>query len=192
MPPPKRARILRDVTPPGKIILVNGPSSAGKSTLGRALQAELPEPFLVFSLDLLMFEGGVLPPLAPDGPFAWSALRPRLFEGFFNCLPALAAAGNNLVVDFIIETAPQWTALSERLRGLDVFLVGAHCAVEELERREAARGDRHVGDARRDLETVHTFTAYDAEVDTALPAEHNARLLARAWAARAARTGADR
>jgi chloramphenicol 3-O-phosphotransferase len=37
----------------GKIIMLNGASSPGKSTLCEALQKELTEPFLRFSLDFL-------------------------------------------------------------------------------------------------------------------------------------------
>jgi chloramphenicol 3-O phosphotransferase len=62
-----------------------------------------------------------------------------------------------------------------------VFLVGVHCPLEELERRERARGDRGVGDARRDLETVHTFCAYDLEVDSTAPPEQNAARILAAW-----------
>jgi chloramphenicol 3-O phosphotransferase len=42
------------------IILINGASSAGKSTLAKAFQEQVDEPFLRFSLDLLMFGGEVL------------------------------------------------------------------------------------------------------------------------------------
>ena len=37
------------------IILVNGPSSAGKTTLCRALQAAIPEPYLVAAFDDFIF-----------------------------------------------------------------------------------------------------------------------------------------
>jgi chloramphenicol 3-O phosphotransferase len=45
----------------GKIIMLIGASSAGKSTLCKALQEELNEPFLQFSLDFFMFNSNVLP-----------------------------------------------------------------------------------------------------------------------------------
>ena len=167
---------------PGKLIVLNGASSAGKSTLARAIQAQIGEPFLHFSPDLLLFGGRVLPGRADEGgAFAWSALRPRLFEGYFRCLPALAGAGNNLVVDFIIETQGQLERLVELLAPFDVFLVGVHCPLPELERRERARGDRGLGDARRDLASVHSFTAYDFEVDSSRPAEAVAAEVVAAW-----------
>jgi chloramphenicol 3-O phosphotransferase len=50
-----------------------------------------------------------------------------LLAGFHRCLPALAAAGNDLIVEHVIEF-PAWRAqLAELLSGFDVFLVGVHC-----------------------------------------------------------------
>jgi chloramphenicol 3-O phosphotransferase len=170
---------------PGKIILLNGPSSAGKSTLCRAIQAQIDQPFLQFSLDFFFFNSTVLPKQQlKDGAFQWAEMRPRVFDGFFNCLPALALAGNNLVIEFIIETQTQWDALRQKLDGFDVFLIGVHCPLPELERREQLRGDRRVGDARRDLETVHSFTKYDFEIDSSEAADENATRIIAAWKSR--------
>ncbi len=170
---------------PGKIVLLNGALSAGKSTLCRAIQAQMPGPFLQFSLDFFMFGAQVLPVRRdPGGPFAWKSMRPKLFAGYFGCITALAAAGNSLVIDYIIETPEQLPQLSRAVQPFDVFLVGVHCPLPELERRERARGDRGQGDARRDFQTVHTFTPYDFEVDSTRPADENAAAIAGAWETR--------
>jgi len=52
------------------------------------------------------------------------------------------------------------------LEGVGVLRVGVHCALETLEAREATRGDRGVGTARRQFATVHAHARYDVEVDT--------------------------
>jgi chloramphenicol 3-O-phosphotransferase len=39
---------------PGKIIIINGPSSSGKTTLALALQKQLDLPFIRFSFDLFL------------------------------------------------------------------------------------------------------------------------------------------
>lgn len=169
----------------GKIIMLNGASSAGKSTLCDALQKELNEPFLRFSLDFFMFNSNVLPKRKDtQGPFSWSAMRPKLFDGYFNCLFGLVSAGNNLLVDYIIESSYQLEKLVSILNHVDVFLVGVHCPLIELERREMARGDRRVGDAKRDLETVHTFIAYDFEVDSTDMVEITVEKIVAAWSSR--------
>lgn len=169
----------------GKIIILNGASSAGKSTLCEALQKELDEPFLNFSLDFFMFNSGVLPRRREAvGSFSWPVMRAKLFNGYFNCLSGLATAGNNLLVDYIIESKDQLQYLTLMLGCFDVFLVGVHCPLEELERRELVRGDRSPGNAKRDLETVHTFTSYDFEVDSCQSPGRNSRQIISAWSLR--------
>ncbi len=165
----------------GNLIMINGPSSAGKSTLGLAIREQIDHPFLCFSFDLFL-DNNVLPmPQIRSGRFSWPAMRPQVFTGIYHCLPALLDAGNNLIFDTIFETAAGRDELVAVLSGYDVFLVGVHCSVEELERREHARGDRRVGDARKDLETVHTFTPYDFEVNTENPPTENAAAIVTAW-----------
>ena len=164
----------RGDTARGAIILLNGASSSGKSTLAQALQATLDEPFWHFSIDHLM-AARVLPQARIDaGEFPWPFLRRGFFEGFHRCLPALAGAGNNLVIEHIVESADWMQKLVGLLGHLDVFFVGVHCPLIELERRERSRGDRPIGDAKTDFETTHTFARYDFEVDATLPADRNA------------------
>lgn len=176
---------------PGSIILVNGASSAGKSTLCAALQTKLPLPFWHYSID--HFRGSVLPWARIErGDFTWAALRPMFFEGFHHCLPALAGAGNHLLIEHIVEQ-PAWLSLLLRLlASFDVFFVGVHCPLPELERREAARGDRPLGDAKRDFETVHAFCSYDFEFDSTHPLDTNVDALIRAWSTRTRPNAWDR
>jgi len=170
----------------GKIILLNGASSSGKSTLARALQSKIDQPFWHISIDHLR-DAGVLP-LARirSGEFDWKALRGAFFEGFHLSLAAYASAGNNLIVEHIVETQAWMNRLIELLGPYDVFFVGVHCDLAELERREAARGDRPKGDARRDFETIHRHAIYDFEVDTTKVLASNVDRIIAAWRARKA------
>ncbi|MFC6591401.1 chloramphenicol phosphotransferase CPT family protein [Deinococcus lacus] len=168
---------------PGSLILLNGASCAGKSTLCRALQTALPEPFLFFSMDFFLF-GQVLPRDEAGKLRDYQLIRPQVFQGFYNCLPALLDAGNNLVVETILENAEQTGQLQAAVRGYEVFWVGIQCPVSELERREQARGDRRVGDARRDAETVHTFVSYDLELHCTDDLSGNVARVVNAWQAR--------
>jgi chloramphenicol 3-O phosphotransferase len=154
---------------PGRIIFLNGASSSGKSTLAKALQEALAEPFLHVSSDHLVVSGMLPARRDPDGPFAWwEQMRPRFFAGFHRCLPALAAAGNDLIVEHIIEFRAWRTELARLLDGLDVFLIGVHCDLAEIDLRERARGDRRIGEGRAHVETslIHTFGPYDLDIDT--------------------------
>ena len=168
---------------PGKIILLNGASSSGKSTLAQALQASLDEPSWHYSIDHLL-AANVLPREPIDsGEFAWADIRPAFFEGFHRSVAALAAAGNSLVVEHIVETQEWIQRLPGLLEPFDVFFVGVHCPLPELETRERARGDRRSGEARRDFETTHRFCEYDFEVETTHEAAAVARSLRLAWPA---------
>jgi chloramphenicol 3-O phosphotransferase len=129
----------------------------------------LDEPFLHVSSDHLA-AAGMLPRRREEGgPFDWwHEMRPRFFAGFHGCLPALASAGNDLILDHIIEFAAWRRELAALLEGLDVYLVGVHCDLDEIDRRERARGDRRAGEGRTHVlvDGIHTFGPYDLEVDT--------------------------
>ena len=177
---------------PGKIILLNGASSAGKSTLARSLQQKLAEPFLHLSFDHLRESNALPMARIRNGELDWARMRPAVFEGFHRSLPALAEAGNNLIVDHIIEQE-QWLAdLIRLLAPLDVFFVGVHCPLPELERRERQRGDRRAGEACGDFHAVHRFTEYDLDVDATQPTEDNVARLISAWQARSRPTAFER
>jgi len=167
--------------PPGKIIIINGPSSSGKSTLALALQKQLDIPFIRFSFDLFIEHKAFPSEQIKSGRFSWERMRPSVFRGLHQCVPALATAGNNIIFDHIIETRAWLYELISLIAELDVFFVGLHCSLAELERREIRRGDRHPGEARQDFETVTGIPTYDLEIDSEDPLEKNVTLLIRAW-----------
>ena len=168
----------------GKIILVNGASSSGKSTLSNALQAKLELPFWHYSIDHILAAKMLPHARFNSREFLWADIRPQFFAGFHQTLPALAGAGNNLIIEHIVETKEWMQLLLELLEPFDVFFVGVHCPTLELERREKARGDRPVGDAQKDFETVHTFGIYDLEIDSTQDLDANIERVIGAWKAR--------
>lgn len=172
---------MRRIDLSGKIILLDGASSSGKSTLARGLQAKLDEPFWHFSIDHLN-AADVLPSARiKTGEFVWHELRPQFFDGFHRCLPALAETGNNLVVEHIIETEEWMHRLLHLLGQLDVFFVRVRCPLRELERRELERGDRRIGEARADHEATRAFCIYDLEVDSTSSLDRNIEAVIAAW-----------
>jgi chloramphenicol 3-O phosphotransferase len=169
-----------------RIILLHGASSAGKSTLAKAIQRALDEPFIHLSSDHLT--PGLPERRERRGPFRWwDNVRPRFFDGFQRSIAAFAAAGNDLIVDHIIEV-PAWREdLRRLLAPHDVFLVGVQCDLDELDRREARRGDRKPGEGRSHVvdDRIHSFGPYDLEVDTtAQDAPAVAEQILRHWRAR--------
>lgn len=168
----------------GKIIVINGPSSSGKTTLALALQKQFDIPFIRFSFDLFLDHNAFPMEQIRKGMFSWDSMRPAVFAGLHQCLPALATAGNNIIFDHIIETKMWLHNLISLVSGLDVFFVGLHCSLPELERREMQRGDRRTGEARQDFESVHSITSYDLELNSENALDENVAFLIRAWKVR--------
>lgn len=171
-------------TSKGKIIIINGPSSSGKTTLALALQKKLDVPFIRFSFDLFLEHEAFPMEQIKNGKFSWESIRPSVFRGIQQCLPALATAGNNVIFDHIIETRQWLYDLVSMISELDVFFVGLHCSLPELERREIQRGNRRKGEARQDFQTVHKITTYDLELNAEDSLKDNVGLLIQAWKAR--------
>jgi chloramphenicol 3-O phosphotransferase len=177
--------------PRGRVIVLNGASSSGKSSLAHRVRALMPSPFLLFSADQLVAAGVVPPRRDEAGPFAWvDRVRPRFFDGFHRCIPALAAAGNDVLVEHVVEFVEWRHQLDELLEGVDVFWVGVVCDLDVLDRREAARGDRRIGEGRAHVERnrVHELGPYDLVVDTTAGVDDTlARSVVEAWTRRGGR-----
>lgn len=166
----------------GRIIFLNGTSSAGKSTLADALRARLDAPFCLYASDQLADAG--FRPLAPGHR---DAGRERFFDGFHRSIAAFADAGNDLIVEHIVEQ-PAW---ADQLAGLtahlDVFWIGVHAPLHVLEHRERERGNRQIGEAAYHLKT-HEYCRYDIAVDTTTaPIETVAAQVGASWHSRTPR-----
>ena len=159
----------------GRIILLNGTSSAGKSTLAQALRTELNPSFCYYASDQLAQAG-----FRPIGSQARSEGRAPFFDGFHRSIAAFASAGNDLLVEHIIEELSWAHDLSRLLAPFDVFWIGVHAPLEEIERRERARGDRTLGEGLYHLKT-HSFCPYDLEVDSSRPLAVNVTRIVKAW-----------
>ncbi len=153
---------------PSTIVLLNGVSSAGKSSISTILQRTLDEPYFQVSIDA--FEQMLPERYDEEGAFAWETLFPQMLAGFHRSLAALAGAGNRLLVDHVMVHREGWASTLadclDILAPFPVYFVGVHCRLEELERRERVRGDRFVGTVVRQFPRVHLHRLYDIEVDT--------------------------
>ncbi len=154
------------------IILLNGTSSAGKTTIAKALQRVMDAPYLHVPID--SFED-MMPGrdrLGEPGSRQWQSLFNRVLSGFHHSVAALAAAGSDLIVDHLLiqGAEPQnWLAeCLDLLTPFTVYFIGVQCPLEELRRRERARGDREEGQAEWQLRHVHRHGVYDLELDTSL------------------------
>ncbi|MGW1962680.1 chloramphenicol phosphotransferase CPT family protein [Streptomyces sp. NPDC001935] len=147
----------------GRIIFLNGTSSSGKSSVARELLDVLDDG-VFFHLAVDSFNAMRTKRTLGEAELETALRRTRM--GFHRSIAAMAEVGNDVVVDHV---------LSERWRLLDclsvlpaenVLFVGVHCPLEELERRERARGDRPPGLAAYQYDLVHRHGDYDLECDT--------------------------
>lgn len=145
----------------GKIILLNGVSSSGKSTLSKMLIQKLPNYFhlSIDDYDTIIDrmenrESGQLIPVPTE-------------HFFHRTIAMFSDKGVNLVVDQILHNNDTTIDCYATLKGYPVVFVGVHCPVEELERRELERGDRTIGQAKAQLHYVHQQgEQYDFKIDT--------------------------
>lgn len=145
------------------VILVNGCSSAGKSSVVKALREASENPYFLMTLDT--FLEGVLPLKCNfENPQDFDMML-KAIGGFHQSVGALARVVDFLVVDHVLQF-PQWkTELFEALRGQEVFFVGLLPPLAVLESRESQRLDRQKGTAKSQFEVIQSYT-YDMVLDS--------------------------
>jgi chloramphenicol 3-O phosphotransferase len=143
----------------GKIILISGTSSSGKSTLAKGLQKSLADPFLHLQLDSYI----EMLPRTDD----WEMFR-RMVRGLNRSVAVMTEEGNNLIVEHVLIDNAWLEQLLELLRERYVLFVGLDCQLDELERREKERDARRQGFARQQFDNIHTDKIYDLKLDTSV------------------------
>jgi chloramphenicol 3-O phosphotransferase len=148
----------------GTVILLNGTSSSGKSSIARELLDLLDGSWFHMPVDAFHA-------MRCKGDIADEDLQAeidRTVKGFHRAVAGMAGGGNNLVVDHPLSRRWRLLDLLDLLAPEDTVLVGVRCPLPELERRELERGDRQVGLAAAQYADVHSHELHDVEVDTSL------------------------
>jgi chloramphenicol 3-O phosphotransferase len=153
----------------GRVIFLNGPSSSGKSAIAKALQAKLVEPYMHVSIDgfFYLYPERFWNPQREEDLQVLQRIAPAVVTGLHLAVASLAKAGNNVIVDHVLQEDGWLQECVEGWAELDVFFVGVKCPLGVLEQREAERDDRDRGTAAYQFDRVHAHGLYDVEVDTA-------------------------
>jgi len=173
----------------GSIIVLNGPSSSGKTTLASAVQRRFAadgECWFVYAMDDYFAkvpfdwvtagkhvgkhaEQGVVLEIV-DGAFQMrmGPIGRQVLGAWRGAVGSAARAGLNVIADDVVLTEEEWRAWQAELDGLDAHWVRVQIALDVLEARERERGDRMPGHARAQYEDSYRHPEYDAEVDTGL------------------------
>jgi len=179
--------------PHGRVIILNGTSSSGKSTVAQELQNILPGYTLHTGIDLfiqmvpddfLVLSDGIQPAAAEGLLWVTTSfgtrvtefrLGPRavqLKESMYRSALAMASTGFNVIVDDVIVDDRVLEAICRLMAG-EAYFVGIQCPKEEAIRREIERGNRFPGLVDTQFDLVHRHGLYDVSVDTSTntPAE---------------------
>ena len=157
-----------------QVILLNGPSSSGKSTLAKALQNllsnEAHESYEVVSIDDFM-KISQTETIYEDNVFEISGdMCEKALE--------LLESGYGMIIDHVITSERIFGQLNRYLRSYPIRMVHITCSLDILKSRESKRGDRCIGSAEASAKYLFPKKGYDLVVDTGekTPAE-NARLI---------------
>lgn len=157
-----------------QVILLNGGSSSGKTTIATCLQNILPSPWLHLGVDtlldampkaLLTSETGIA--FGADGSVRPGPAFRQVEAAWMRGIAAMARAGARIILDEVflsgVDARNRWQAA---LADVSVLWVGVRCAPAVAAERERGREDRIAGMATSQAQLVHAGMAYDVEVDT--------------------------
>jgi chloramphenicol 3-O phosphotransferase len=168
----------------GRLIVLNGASSAGKTRIAGALLARMGTACVHTGLDELMQrvkpfgpeDGGRLGPLGRSLRLAWFQVtdgRLQLFRRLHREVVSRVRSGQDVIVE---------TALMDRRALLDAaacfaplggLFVGVKPPLAVSEQWEAGRTDRPKGQARKHYDLIHEHGTYDLVLDpSTATAEH--------------------
>jgi len=159
----------------GTIIFLNGTSSSGKTSLSNELLQLLGGEYMYLSVDnaiagvndmLLNMFGTQLSREEVQAIERDEMIETPVISLFHHYIAAFCRIGKNIVVDHVL-VEPGWLKeCVELLQDTRAYFVGVRCPLDELERRERARGDRPIGLAKAQIDIVHRHGRYDIEVHT--------------------------
>ena len=171
------------------VILLNGCSSAGKTTLAVALQNQLKEPYQHVALDQFRdgMPGRVRGLNSPAGDPGASGLNvvpgklngewvthiqfgdygERVLAAMRRTVASLTELGCNVIVDDLLFERAYLDVYVQVLDPNKTWFIGVKCSLDVVHQREALRPGRFPGTAVSHYEQVHAHgAAYDLEVDT--------------------------
>lgn len=176
------------MTAPGRVVILNGTSSSGKTTLvGEFVTrqetegacwlttgiddfiARLPDPWhRTPGFDGQWADDGFRLEAVGDGRLEvrGGVVWERLQRAYRRTVVAWAREGFDVVVDEVVlddVAAADWR---EVLDGLAVLWVSVRCDLAVAEERERSRGNRYEGLVRGQFDVVHAHVTYDLELDT--------------------------
>ena len=176
--------------PPGKIIVLNGPSGSGKSSIQKEFQKlMMPNLWIKAGIDNLF--DGVMPEITPENMSFWQSSNPirwveestdaegnkiitllvgpqgeKVVYAMNSAIAAYANNGCNVIVDYIAYDKKWLKDLERKCSEFATYYVAVKLPLEVLEQREEARGTSPKGHARSHYFNVYGDKDYDLRVNS--------------------------
>ena len=144
-----------------RLVLLNGPSSAGKSTIVGMLREKLrlhgADPVII-SIDDYM-------KISTDEEI-WEDDVFEIVPDMSRDIIAALRKGQWVIVDHVITSARIYEALLEAADGFPVTGILVTCSLETLRKREKERGNRFAGTAEASYRYLYPREGYDLRIDS--------------------------
>jgi len=145
----------------GRLVILNGPSSAGKSSIAAELQQQLAaagkDPVLLSIDDYMKIA---------ENEEIWEDDVFEIMPDMCRDLTGALREGRWVIVDHVATSERIWQALLDAAEGRPVTSVRVSCSLETLQRREKERGNRFPGSAETSLKYLYPKEGYDLEINS--------------------------
>ena len=168
------------------IIILNGASSSGKSSIAKELQALLPEHYLHIGIDTFISmmpertntlkqsdfvsDGFYFQTIESNGSFQQQVqsgqFGQKVNHAYHSTVKHLYDLGLNIIVDDVMNGQLEQTQWTQVLGESKATFIAVLCQANELIRREKSRPERMQGSALEQAHRVHQGVLYDLIVDS--------------------------
>jgi chloramphenicol 3-O phosphotransferase len=156
--------------PPGRAIILNGPTRVGKSSLAAELQRISPQPPLTISIDSFYCHI-MLPGLAEVSRDKWKDFN--WASALYATASAMVREGHDVIIDTLTVEPLTDNHLLTHFESIVTYFIGLHCPLEFI-RQRMRPGQENDAKALKGAEdqflTVHANAQhyYDLELDTSM------------------------
>jgi chloramphenicol 3-O phosphotransferase len=177
------------------IIVLNGASSAGKTTIANALVDMVSQPCVITGLDELLER---VQPFGPAPTTHWQSFqrawriwrfhrqdgRYHLFQRLHREAVAAWQTGQTVLVETSLMDQRALCDAAQLFAPVGGYFIGIKPPLIVSEQWERQRGNRPIGQARKHYDSIHQHNTYDLVIDpsTHLPQSAAARILIRCQA----------
>lgn len=151
----------------GNIILLNGVTSSGKSTLSKELQGAFDEPYYYVAEDT--FNEIICPFITGKGKFTDPNIMHKAVSVMYRLIRDFSDMGLHVIVDHILSDGRRLNECVNVLHEYPVMFVKVECDRDELFARARKRGyttPERLNQIDQQLKNIHKRNIYDVVIST--------------------------